>query len=238
MDDQLPFINDLLSGWGPIATLLLLLLPLGEELILISAGILVGGGKMPFLLTGLCAYFGVIISDSMWYFASYHYGTRLLHKRWFKRIAHPRRLLEAKHQIEQRGAWVVVTARFVPGSRTPAMIMAGSLHMRYWKFLLAEGVCVAITVPVQLGAGVLIAHNVGTESVFRAILTIVGVVAAIIIATTAVSWWLAARKRATRAPRAKVKWLRHFHVPRLPGLSVKPRAAPPPPPPRPAASDR
>jgi membrane protein DedA with SNARE-associated domain len=213
--DELQFINDLLSSYGPIATLLLLILPLGEELILISAGILVGGGQMPFLPTAICAYLGVLISDCMWYFASYHYGTRLLHKRWFKRIAHPRRLLEAKHQIERRGAWVIVTARFVPGSRTPAMIMAGSLHMPFWKFILAEGLLVLLTVPLQIGAGMLIARGIGTESTFKTIMVVVGAVVAGVVLTAVLSWWYAFRSSSERAPRAKAKWLRRFKVPRL-----------------------
>lgn len=213
--DELQFINDVLSSFGPIATLVLLIMPLGEELILISAGILVGGGHMDFWSTAICAYLGVLISDCIWYFASYHYGTRLLHKRWFKRIAHPRRLLEAKHQIEKHGAWVIVTARFVPGSRTPAMIMAGSLHMPFWKFILAEGLLVMVTVPLQLGAGVLIARGIGTESMFQTIMIVVGVVVAGVVLTTVLSWWYAFRNSTGRAPRAKAKWLRRFKVPRL-----------------------
>lgn len=202
---------------GPFAVLLLLLLPLGEELILIPAGMLTvfHPEQLPFLLTWLCAYIGVLASDAMWFFVSRHYGTPLLHKRWFKRVAHPRRLLQAKHQIERRGAWFIVTARFVPGSRTPAIIMAGMLHMPVWKYLLTESVVILATTFLQLGAGVVVAKGIGSKDAASRILGLVGVMVLIVVAGAVFKWFVAHRKTGTRAPRARASWLRRFRTPRL-----------------------
>ncbi len=123
------FYANLLSTYGPFAVFLLLMLtgigvPLGEDLVIIPAGILIGTGALDPWLTALCAYLGVVSSDFMWFALCWTYGTPLLHKRWFKRLVHPRKLLELKHQIEHRGAWVVFIARFIPGSRTPTITAA------------------------------------------------------------------------------------------------------------------
>lgn len=214
----LSFIHDpsaLISNFGPIAVLILLVMPLlGEDLIIIPAGFLIGQGHLNLWETIVCAYVGALISDAMWYFLCYRYGTRLLHQSWFKRLAHPRRLLQAKHQIEKRGAWLIITARFVPGSRTSAMIASGLLHMPIWKFTIAECACLMVTVPLQLGLGILISRGVGSTGAAGKIMTLVGVVAALIIGAVVWNWIEQHRKTRKRAPRSKVAWLRHFRGPR------------------------
>lgn len=212
-------ISEQISRFGPIAILFLLILPLGEELVLIPAGMLVGHGSLPFWATWLCGYLGVLISDAVWFLIARHYGTPLLHKRWFKRFAHPRRLLQAKHQIERRGAWVVISARFLPGSRTAALIMAGMLHMPVWKYFLAEGSLAFFTVLLQLSLGMLIAHGIGTESTARIILGAIAVVVIIVASSAAVRWIVAHRRSGIPAPRARASWLRRFRRPRKPSAA-------------------
>jgi len=216
-DLLLHYVGDLseqISHLGPIAVFFLLILPLGEELVLIPAGMLVGHGSLPFFATWGLAYLGVLASDAVWFFVARHYGTPLLHKRWFKRVAHPRRLLQAKHQIERRGAWFVVTARFIPGSRTAAIIMAGMLQMPTWKYFLAESCLVIVTVFLQLGLGYLIARGIGTESSARIVLAVVAVVVAIGASGMVARWIHAHRKAGGPAPRAHSSWLRRFRRPR------------------------
>ena len=212
--------DNLLGMYGPFAVFLLLMLtgigvPLGEDLILIPAGILLGFGELqPIWMTGLFAYLGVLCSDCMWFVLCWTYGTPLLHKRWFKRAVHPRRLLEVKHQIEQRGMWVVVIARFVPGSRTPAITAAGVLHLSFWKFALATAGACLVTVPLQLGLGYFISKGVGSaESADRIkwfIVVIVGILAVLLV----LAWWRQQRTHAHRPPRAKARWLRRFRTSR------------------------
>jgi membrane protein DedA with SNARE-associated domain len=217
---DLSIFNDaeaLISSYGPIAVLILLILPLmGEDIIIVPAGFLIGQGHLSPWETFICAYIGALISDAMWYFACYRWGSGLLHKKWFKRLAHPRRLLQAKHQVEKRGAWLIVTARFVPGSRTSAMIASGLLHMPIWKFALAECTCLLVTIPMQLGLGVLISrHVVGSTTTAGKILTIIGVVVALIVAAFIWNWMIQHRKTKLRAPRSKAIWLRKFRPRRL-----------------------
>jgi membrane protein DedA with SNARE-associated domain len=206
---------NLLSTYGPFAVFLLLMLtgvgvPLGEDLIVIPAGVLVGYGTLNPWQTALWAYAGVLASDCMWYAICSEYGTRLLHKRWFKRTIHPRRLLEVKHHLEKRGAWVVLMARFIPGSRTPAITAAGVLHLPFWKFAVATaGGCLA-TVPIQLGLGFLIARGFATLGTADLVQAIIGVVILILAILLGLTWWRQFRAHRHQRPRAKAAWLRRF----------------------------
>jgi membrane protein DedA with SNARE-associated domain len=222
-----PSILEAVNLYGPFAVLFLLIMPLmGEDIIIIPAGFLIGQGHLPLVSTFICAYIGALISDSAWYFVCYRYGTPLLHKRWFKRLAHPRRLLQAKHQIETRGAWLIVTSRFVPGSRTTTMIVSGLMHMPVWKFLLAEGLLLLVTVSMQLGLGYLVAqHIVESKGAAATIMSLVGLVVLLIVAAFVINWWASHRKSEARSPRSKVLWLKRFRPKRLPRLRMQGIAA-------------
>jgi len=206
---------NLLGAYGPFAVFLLLMLSgiglsVTEDLIIIPAGILIGHGTLNPVSTALCAYAGVVASDLLWFTICYRYGTPLLHKRWFKRVVHPRRLLEAKHQIEKRGAWVIVMARFVPGSRTTAITAAGVLHLEPMKFFQADALCSLLTVPLQLSVGYGIAVGFGTRETANLVSSLVGVVVVILALLLVLAGWRWLRARRERLPRARAVWLRRF----------------------------
>ncbi len=212
-----PRILDAVETYGPFAVLFLLVMPLmGEDIIIIPAGFLIGQGHLPWVSTFLCAWLGAMISDGMWYLACYRFGTPLLHKRWFKRLAHPRRLLQAKHQIEQRGAWLIVTARFVPGSRTSTMIVAGLMHMAPWKYFVVNGSLLLVTVGLQLGFGWMVSrHIIGNAKGLTLVMALVGLIAVLLIGALLLNWWMSNRGSAKRIPRSKVTWLKRFRTHRL-----------------------
>ena len=130
------WINQLFSyvdpTWGPWVVFGLLLLsgigiPLGEDIIIIPAGMIVAHGEMPLWPTLLAAYCGVVCGDLLWFMVCTKFGTRIIHKKkWFKRFIHPKRMLQAKYQFDKRGAWVIVLARFIPASRTTTPQYAAS----------------------------------------------------------------------------------------------------------------
>lgn len=203
--------------YGPLAIFVVLVLSgvglhLSEDFILIPAGFFAATtDRLPLWETLLAAYFGLIIGDMLWVTLCRRFGTRLVHTRWFKRIVHPRRLLEAKHQMEQRGVVALVLARFIPGTRTPVITMAGILHMPWWKFLLVELVTAAVTVPLQTGIGYLVGKGVGNaRSTGELLIWLLALLAATVAVMLGIHWWVQARKASGRAPRSKVAWLRTF----------------------------
>lgn len=209
------FILENLSTYGPIAVFVLLMLSgfgiaLGEEMVVIPAGLFIASGEMGFWPTALAAYVGIVAADCLWFVLCRHYGTPLLHKRWIKRFIHPRRLLEVKHEFERRGTTLIVMARFIPSSRTTAITVAGILHMPFLRFLLATAICVLFTVPLQLGLGWLIGREIGSESMAELFLKVVGLVMLIVAVITVLAWWTRRRATRRRLPRARASWLRRF----------------------------
>ena len=214
------FVLSNLDIYGPIAVFALLMLsgfgiPLGEDFIVIPAGILIAQEEFQLWPTMLAAYLGVVLADFLWFWIISRYGTLLLHKRGFRRMVHPRRLLQAKHQLDRHGAWMIVFARFIPGSRASAITVAGMLHMPFWKFAIATASCVLITVPLQLGLGMLIAKGLGTEDTAQTFLRLFGLV--MLLLAVLMFWKMYRNYRASRkgAPRARAAWLRRFRLPRL-----------------------
>lgn len=219
------FVHQFLGDYGWIAMIGLLLasgvgIPIGEEVVNIPAGIFVGQGEMPMWSTFAAAYIGVLGGDFLWFSICRHFGRRLLHRKWFRRFIHPRRLLEAKHQFDRKGAGVLVIARFIPGTRSPALTIAALMRMNWKRFTIVEIICCAITTPLQVGAGILIGRGLAGSSLPKVLFTTFGIIAGIIALTALANWWLASRrKKSGPAPRARVRWLRPTRNPFAPSNS-------------------
>ena len=118
-------------------------------------------------------------------------------------------VLEAKHQFDRRGAGVLVVARFIPGTRSPALTIAALMRMPWRKFTVVELICCAITTPLQVGIGILIGRGLAGQSLQTTIFTALGVIAGIVALTALVNWVVATRRRGEGpAPRARAEWLR------------------------------
>ena len=205
----------LLPGYGAWAVFLLLLLsgfgiPLGEEMVIIPAGVFVAAGSLRLWEVLIASYIGVVLADCCWFGLCRYYGSPLLHKRWLRRFIHPRRLLEVKHKLDRHGAWVIVFARFIPSSRSAAITVAGLFQIPFWKFFVATASCVAVTVPLQVGVGYLIGMGIGDVSFTRLIPRVIGLVILIALGSATISWVIGKRGSRTRRPRSPLRWLRRF----------------------------
>jgi len=209
-------IGHLMSDHGPWIIFALFVvsgvgLHLSEDFILIPAGFLAARGDIPLVESLVAAWLGLAVGDVFWVSICRRWGTQLVQSRWFKRLIHPRRLLEAKHQMEERGVAVVALARFIPGTRTPVVTMAGILHMPWYKFLPVELGCALITVPLQAAIGYVAAIGIGkTESTTELVVWVVIAAAVIVAFFLGIHWFLQSRKQLGRAKRSRVAWLRTF----------------------------
>jgi membrane protein DedA with SNARE-associated domain len=59
----------------------------------------------------------------------------------------------------KHGTAAVFIARFLPGFRMVAYFVAGNLRMRFWKFLVIDSIGAALTVPISVWAGWVLADN-------------------------------------------------------------------------------
>ena len=117
-------------------------------------------------------------------------------------------MLQVKYQFDVRGVWVIVLARFIPGSRTTAITVAGMMYMAFWQFLLASAVCCLITVPMQIFAGWWIAASLQAESTVETIFRLIALVMVVVFVIWGYRLWSSHRASGGKTPRARARWLR------------------------------
>jgi membrane protein DedA with SNARE-associated domain len=117
--------------------------PIPEELPVLTAGVMVGHEdttlKWYIMLPVVMA--GVVIGDGVLYGLGRLWGRKLLNWGFIRRNFVP---LDKQEQIEknfaERGIWVLLGARLLPGIRAPVFIMAGVLKVPFGRFMLADAI--------------------------------------------------------------------------------------------------
>jgi membrane protein DedA with SNARE-associated domain len=197
-------------------------LHLSEDFILIPAGIaVVGAGGAAadqvnwtlFTEFAVAAWAGIVLGDVGWVWICRHFGTRLMGSRRVRRFIGPRTLCEVKHQMDVRGAWALLVARFIPGARTPMITVSGLMHLAWWKILLVEMGGVVITAPAQMLIGVGVA-KIGSqfESAAHRWMLYIGATLAVIVLMFVIHMVISRRAAKHRPPRAPVSWLHGFSI--------------------------
>jgi membrane-associated protein len=120
------------------------LLPVAPgETVVITAGVISADGELSPLLVVLAGMAGSLLGDN----ASYALGASLgrrAERRFFSSEKGRERILWARGQLRERGAAIIVVARFVPGGRTATTFSAGALEMPWRRFLAADLVAAAL----------------------------------------------------------------------------------------------
>lgn len=139
-------------------------LPLPEEVVLISAGLVGymsrhptkfpppydGAESVNVYVLAIVSFTAVMGSDYMIYALGRYFGPRLFKKRWFTRLVSSGALDRIRGWTAKYGAWAVVLFRFTPGLRFPGHLMTGATGLPRWKFLLIDSVAAGISVPTQI----------------------------------------------------------------------------------------
>jgi len=152
------FLTDFFQDFGYLAPFVVLLLcgvglPLPEEVSLIGSGILVHRGDVDFWPVTLVCSAAILIGDSVPFFLGRRYGMSLLKIRWVARILHPERFSKLRARFEEYGIWATFACRFVAGVRLPGYFVAGTMGMRWGRFLLLDALGVLISVPISIYLG-------------------------------------------------------------------------------------
>lgn len=128
------FVALLAAGFG---------FPIPEEIPVVTAGIMVGheGTTLRWYYMLPVVIAGVVIGDGVLYGIGRLWGHRLLNLRFVRRKLVP---VDKQAQIEknfaERGIWVLLGVRLLPGIRAPAFIMAGVLRVPLWRFVIADAI--------------------------------------------------------------------------------------------------
>lgn len=123
-----------------------------EELTLAAVGILSSTGDIPVVASAVGAVLGILFIDNTAYGIGRHLGSRALDWTPVKRLL-SKQSGRGRKLFEERGSQVVFTTRFIPGTRIPTYLMAGSMEMSWRRFFIASAVGACLWVPAVIIAG-------------------------------------------------------------------------------------
>jgi membrane protein DedA with SNARE-associated domain len=116
--------------------------PIPEELPVLTAGIMVGYADTTLrwyvMLPVVVA--GVVIGDSVLYGMGRIWGRRLLDIGFIRRRFPAAMQEKFEKGFAERGIWVLLGVRLLPGIRAPAFVMAGVLRVPLTRFVLADAI--------------------------------------------------------------------------------------------------
>ncbi len=108
------------------------LLPLfPSETVVVTAAVLASRGRLNIGLVAASAAAGALLGDNSAYWLG-RSGLRRLAERMMGSESNQRRIEWARGQLRDRGGWIIIVARFIPGGRTATTYVAGTLEMP-WK---------------------------------------------------------------------------------------------------------
>ncbi|MGL5742146.1 MAG: VTT domain-containing protein [Legionella sp.] len=154
-----------------------------------AIGILAGSGIMRMDLTLLAAILGAVAGDSLSYALGYYYSDQLAEIWPFSK--YPRWLQYGKDFFATHGGKSVLIGRFVGPLRSIIPVIAGILHMKQWRFFLANvlsaiGWSLLYVMPgVVIGAA---SHELSTESATRLFILILALLAGIWLLSFIIKW--------------------------------------------------
>jgi membrane-associated protein len=125
-----------------------------SETAAIAAGVLAGAGDLNILLVVAAAAAGAFVGDNSSYVVGRTAGNAAV-SRLFRPGRGLARLEWAGRVLDQRGSYLIVVARFVPGGRTAVTLTAGLTRMRERRFIPAAAVAALLWASFAGGLGYL-----------------------------------------------------------------------------------
>jgi membrane-associated protein len=104
-----------------------------SETSVILAGVLASSGDLILFAVILVAAGGAILGDNIAYLIGRTIGPRLV-RRFFSG-KRKRRVDWAEKQVQERGGYLILIGRFIPGGRTAVTLACGLLEMRWHRFI-------------------------------------------------------------------------------------------------------
>jgi membrane-associated protein len=104
-----------------------------SETSVILAGVIASTGDLVLFAVILVAAGGAILGDNTAYLIGRTVGHRLVNR--FFSGERRKRIDWAEQQIEERGGYLILVGRFIPGGRTAVTLACGLLEMRWRRFI-------------------------------------------------------------------------------------------------------
>lgn len=103
-----------------------------SETVVILGGNLAASGHLSLPLVMVAAAAGAIVGDNICFALGSLVGERTV-KRWFSGPKSQARLLWAERMLDERGAYIIIIGRFIPGGRTAVTFSAGYIPTFPWR---------------------------------------------------------------------------------------------------------
>jgi membrane protein DedA with SNARE-associated domain len=103
-----------------------------SETLMVVGGNLASSGDLVLPLVILSGAAGAVVGDNISYGIGTLVGERTV-KRWFSGEKSRKRLEWAERTLDERGAYIIIVARFIPGGRTAVTFSAGYVHSLTWR---------------------------------------------------------------------------------------------------------
>lgn len=115
-----------------------------EDVPTVGAALLAAAGSLSWPVGFLGVFLGIWIGDALLYLLARCVGRPLLQRPWARRFFNPAAVARSERWFGERGIWLLLTSRFVPGTRLPTYLAAGFLRLPFGTFLLVTGTAVAV----------------------------------------------------------------------------------------------
>ena len=181
--------------------------PLPEELVLIAGGYICAKFPDKAQIGWMMVWCGgsILAFDLLPFVLGRVFGARIMRLRWLRFTFTRKRLAQFDRWFRRRGDLVIFLARFLAGIRVIAFFTAGTMKMRWSRFLMLDGLGIVMLVPAMIwlgysGAGVIDDVIARVQAVERGILWLVGT-AIVVTALWFGLWRRGRRRRSYRGPR-------------------------------------
>ena len=115
-----------------------------EDVPTVGAALLVAAGSLSWSAGFLGVFLGIWIGDALLYWFARGLGRPLLQRAWVQRFLDPKSVARSEQWFAGKGDWLLVSSRFIPGTRLPTYLAAGFLRVPFGRFLLVTGTAVAV----------------------------------------------------------------------------------------------
>ena len=115
-----------------------------SETAVITGGVVASSGDLSLMLVIASASAGAFLGDNISYWLGSWLGEHTV-KRVFKGERSRKAFVWAEEQLEVRGFYLIIIARFIPGGRTAVTFSSGYTHgITYRRFVLADAIAALI----------------------------------------------------------------------------------------------
>src|SRR2546426_2578353 len=145
------FFALLLAGLG---------IPIPEDLILITAGVLAYQGVIHLGWAIPILYIGVLSGDLLTYSFGRRFGDIVLRHPRVRRFISLARQQRIERYFARYGNRTVFLVRHLAVLRAPTYLIAGAMKVPGWKFLLWDGLAALVSVPLMVSLGYFFADHI------------------------------------------------------------------------------